>query len=255
MSRRAFTLIELLVVISIIAVLAGMLLPAISSVRGAARAAVCAAQFRQIGLGVIQYTGDWDGILPWSRFQGCVPAIFGYLPGGSAAWADEIAVGGYLDGPELIDGRFGGLATAGPWRCPEDRRRLGVAYPDWMSYGLNRTLCPCADAAIPAGFWGSLLPLGRVRAQGAMLLAAETQDPRWHWAKGFSGDWPSISFYDQASDTAQWANVYLPGPNNTWSRHRGRANYLFLDGHLESLGNVTAAVTVRSLYVRPGDVP
>lgn len=62
--RDGFTLIELLVVISIIALLVGILLPALGAARAAARGAVCMSNMRQIGVMYFTYANDNDDTLP-----------------------------------------------------------------------------------------------------------------------------------------------------------------------------------------------
>jgi prepilin-type N-terminal cleavage/methylation domain-containing protein/prepilin-type processing-associated H-X9-DG protein len=66
--NKGFTLIELLVVIAIIAILAAILFPVFAKAREKARQTACLSNMKQLGLGLMQYVSDYDGVYPLSYY-------------------------------------------------------------------------------------------------------------------------------------------------------------------------------------------
>ncbi len=115
--RRAFTLIELLVVISIIALLVGILLPALSTARGSARRIACASNVRQVMLAISIYADNFKQVLPPLH------------SGPPADWNDWSGL--LVDGGVVSDERM--------FKCPDDQVLRNPAYEDESdrSYGAN----------------------------------------------------------------------------------------------------------------------
>ena len=145
--RKKFTLIELLVVIAIIAVLASMLLPALSKARAKAQQTLCMSHVKELNLAVFLYLETYDDYFPIA----CLPSD---CRANGAFWQ------GYFTHPnvKLINVKHvrSSMRPEGLFQCPaENRHGVGKTYVEssWNSwkgshYGLNRYLGTRPDKSL-----------------------------------------------------------------------------------------------------------
>lgn len=122
--RAGFTLVELLVVIGIIAILIGVLLPALNRARQSSNQVKCMANLRSIGQAMIMYTGEYKGSLPWGfAFKGNSYPEGGAYQGESMDWTTLLTsiiqrkVGPGYESQQTVGSAYPGMRAT--YACPQ----------------------------------------------------------------------------------------------------------------------------------------
>ena len=224
MKRFGFTLIELLVVIAIIAILAAILFPVFSKAREKARQASCQSNEKQIALGILQYTQDYDEtMLP------AFNATTGFaLPNGSIApdgvwwWYEELVMPYEKNKPVFVcpsdQGDFSANSNTNPvWRYKNGDGGSYV-FNGANSDGPNPGIAGKALAAIDpvvgtilVGEWGGLYtarswhqPKGTASFSGARTMTAFCDGHVKFIKISWDGKPPMTQFIVPAGYEYQW---------------------------------------------------
>ena len=220
--KSGFTLVEILVVIAIIGILAAILFPVFGRVRENARRSSCQSNLRQIGLGMLQYCGDYDDKLVRSWYG----SGNGNWSGGSNAtdrykWMD--AVQPYLKSEQIFNCPSHGAHPAapvaglsyGPYRF-RDAYRFG-------SYAINAGYYGDGDAQqSPAGEENTSLA-AMDDAAGCVWVGDTTSHYEFAWEN--KDDQPAV----EVDPSGLRYMDYLS------ERHPASTVVLFCDGHVKSM--------------------
>ncbi len=171
-NARAFTLIELLVVIAIVAILIGLLLPAVQKVRESAARAQCANNLKQIGLACHNYHDTYNSLPP--------ARLTTSSRGGGTSWpafilpfVEQQAMFAPWDATLGFTAQAPGFNSTMPvaiYRCPARRgRTVSEAAPEWRLWNPTGRVGTLCDYASTSGVDDNWVDTDPSVATGAMI--------------------------------------------------------------------------------------
>lgn len=183
-----FTLIELLIVIAVIAILTGLLIPALNSAREKALSIQCTSNLKQVGVACAQYVAAYDGFLATNYYTSYVDFLYAYPKG----WTTVAGNGWYSPLRHLVNDKFikgyrgtrgAGYATV----CPQAYRLLGLTdliLKTWGgSYGFNENIS-MSLAAGPPGDYVSMKKFDTLKRPSSRFLYSDTTSQGRMWNSG-----------------------------------------------------------------------
>jgi prepilin-type N-terminal cleavage/methylation domain-containing protein/prepilin-type processing-associated H-X9-DG protein len=255
LAQVAFTLIELLVVIAIIAVLASLLLPALSRAKGKALDATCKNNLRQMGIALNLYVVDYERY-PLAGYD--TSLIDNKVPSSVISWFDLLKPYLSADWPPLSYVGGPQLPQGGIYVCPGYNRMPGLYKPDdrWTgppygAYAYNEMGVGAWEVDTANGPSWRSLGLGNAGTSLQAVREAQVVKSVDMLALGDSpltepgqGGYPgSVALGDAVIRTGLMDRGLLPsqpgappGVNRPFyrRRHSGRFNMVFCDNHLET---------------------